>query len=43
MIAQMRNKMLYEIRPDLFPQRMTDLERELWEKFYAERQRERKT
>jgi hypothetical protein len=32
----MRGKLLYELRPDLFPQRMTDVERELWELFYEE-------
>ncbi len=38
----MKNRFLFEVRPDLFPPMLTDTETELWSMFYAEQQKDRK-
>jgi hypothetical protein len=41
MIAHIKNKMLFEIRPDILPPYLTDFERILWGLFYQKLNRER--
>ena len=41
-LAEQRQRFLYEIRPDIFPQGyLTDTELELWGLFYQEKEAER--
>lgn len=40
-LAEMRGRMLFELRPDLFGPMLGPLEMELWSMFYEERQARR--
>jgi len=42
MLCHARGRFLYEARPDLFPNRLTRTELELWGLFYEERERLKK-
>jgi len=37
MLCEQRGRFLYECRSDLFPPRMTDVERALWGQYYADK------
>ena len=40
-LCELKNRFLFEVRPDLFPPMLTQVETELWSMHYEEKQKER--